>query len=58
VDGQPELGAAALAGKLHLAAQDPAHDDLIDTFTLFGDPAMQVHMDAGAPTVYLPLMSH
>ena len=58
VDGQPGLGAAALAGKLRLAAKDPAHNDLIETFTLFGDPAMQVHMDAGAPTVYLPLMAH
>jgi hypothetical protein len=57
-DRVPELGAAALAGKMRLASQHPAFDDLIDTFTLFGDPATRIHMDSGAPMVYLPLLTH
>jgi hypothetical protein len=35
------LGSATLAGKLDLAAEG-AYTDLIDTFTLLGDPAMQL----------------
>jgi hypothetical protein len=40
-DGSGELGLAALAGKLNLAGIG-AYSDLIDTFTLLGDPATKL----------------
>jgi hypothetical protein len=50
--GQRRIGLAALAGKLNLAAQNPAFPDLIDTFTLLGDPALSIYL---APNLmYLP----
>jgi uncharacterized repeat protein (TIGR01451 family) len=39
--GQPILGAAIMAGKLKLFATG-FHQDLLDTFTLFGDPALNL----------------
>lgn len=39
--GAVELGIAVLAGKIHLATTN-ANLDLIDTFTLLGDPALDV----------------
>lgn len=39
--GQPVLGSAILAGKLKLFATG-FHQDLLDTFTLFGDPALNL----------------
>jgi hypothetical protein len=55
-NGQPEVGAATLAGKLALAAANTA-PDLLDTFTLFGDPATRADLtiDPGFP-VYLPVI--
>jgi hypothetical protein len=54
--GQPEIGAATLAGKLAVAAANVA-PDLIDTFTLLGDPAMRTALtiNPGFP-LYLPLV--
>jgi hypothetical protein len=52
-----ELGAAALAGKMKLYATG-FHQDLLDTFTLFGDPALKIDV-AIVPFsnhVYLPLV--
>ena len=45
-DGIQEIGIAATAGKLYLLAHAPAgkYDDLIDTFMLFGDPALRVNV--------------
>ncbi|MCB9101295.1 MAG: hypothetical protein H6632_17285 [Anaerolineales bacterium] len=40
-NGGPDLGTAILAGKLNLAALG-YHQDLLDTFTLFGDPALRL----------------
>jgi hypothetical protein len=57
VNGQPGLGEAALAGKLALAASGQ-NLDLLDTFTLLGDPALRVDL-ALAPwaySLYLPLV--
>jgi hypothetical protein len=54
----PGLGAAALAGKLRLAAQAPAYADLLDTYLLLGDPAMRVDLNV-VPwpyALYLPLI--
>ncbi|GJM41350.1 MAG: hypothetical protein DHS20C20_16320 [Ardenticatenaceae bacterium] len=52
------VGTAVLAGKLNLLTNKPQHLDLLDTFTLFGDPATQYNTDfwAGIP-VYLPAIS-
>jgi hypothetical protein len=43
VDGQ-NLGQAALAGKLNVAASRPFAIDLVDTFGLLGDPATRPHL--------------
>ncbi len=58
VDGEVALGTAVLSGKIDLFTNKPANLDLLDTFTLFGDPATQYNTDfwAGIP-VYLPLIS-
>ncbi|GAB4435181.1 MAG: C25 family cysteine peptidase [Anaerolineae bacterium] len=54
------LGAATVAGKLALYGGSawPADRALIDTFTLFGDPAMRVNLTVRPFTdfVYLPLV--
>jgi hypothetical protein len=42
-EGDGELGLATLAGKLQLAANQPAFGDLIDTYILLGDPAMRLN---------------
>ena len=57
-DGEVVLGTAVLSGKIDLVTNKPANLDLLDTFTLFGDPAMQYNTDfwAGIPT-YLPLVT-
>ncbi len=43
-DGETVLGKASDSGKLYLHNSAPAnkYDDLIDTFLLFGDPALQI----------------
>ncbi len=52
---QPKLGLAILAGKQAVAAAAPAYTDLIDTFTLLGDPA-QVLQLTRLSQIYLPLV--
>jgi hypothetical protein len=47
------LGTATLAGKLNLAEEYPYYNDLIDTFTLLGDPLMQLNW---SDFIYLPLI--
>jgi hypothetical protein len=55
--GQTELGRAALAGKLRLAA-NPVAPDLLDTFTLFGDPATRYNLSLNPGyALYLPLVN-
>jgi hypothetical protein len=49
------LGAAALAGKLNLLEDQPYYLDLIDTFTLLGDPAMNLTQSEYA---FFPLNQH
>lgn len=46
-ENNPRLGDATLAGKLKLAQVQPEYDDLIDTFTLLGDPAMKINLANG-----------
>jgi len=55
VDGA-DFGTAALAGKLNLAIRNPDHLDLVDTFTLLGDPAMKLNLTVGEDSFYLPLI--
>ena len=40
-----QIGAAVLAAKLHLYSQTPLYDDLMDTYHLFGDPAMMLNLE-------------
>jgi hypothetical protein len=51
-----DLGMATLAGKINLMVERPANKDLIDTFTLLGDPATRVNVLAGSNTIFLPLI--
>ncbi|RMF01457.1 MAG: hypothetical protein D6768_10605, partial [Chloroflexi bacterium] len=55
--GQTNLGAAVLAGKLKLQATG-SNLDLLDTFTLFGDPAMTMNFTPlpFTDSLYLPLV--
>ncbi len=53
-DGVGEIGAAALAGKLNLASVG-SNPDLIDTFTLLGDPATKYERSY---QMYAPLTNH
>lgn len=57
-DAQVELGRAILAGKTNLAVQHPYHGDLIDTFTLLGDPATRFASPAALNSTYLPLIQN
>ena len=50
-DGISEIGSAALAGKLNLAAVG-SNPDLIDTFTLLGDPATKLERSY---QIYVPI---
>ena len=54
---QPGLGAAALAGKLRLA-QNSSYLDLLDTYLLFGDPAMPMNLTLvpWPNSLYLPVI--
>lgn len=54
------IGAATLAGKLALVASGAGALDLLDTFTLLGDPATQLNLTLvpWANQVYLPVISH
>lgn len=54
-DGR-NLGAATLAGKLHLAAHHPEYGDLIDTFVLLGDPATSINGWEQKDLVFLPFL--
>lgn len=56
LEHQPVMGLAVLAGKLNLATQNPSFPDLIDTFTLLGDPALTLNLQV--PQLYLPALHH
>ena len=55
-NGVQQIGPATTYGKLHLLADAPAgkYEDLIDTFVLFGDPALQVRVLGSPPRATLP----
>jgi hypothetical protein len=48
------LGDAALAGKLRLAAEKPVFLELVDTYTLLGDPATRFHRESRDGQIYFP----
>jgi hypothetical protein len=54
--GQPRIGPATLAGKVNLMAHHPEFSDLVDTFTLLGDPATQLPITPGTKPIYFPTM--
>lgn len=39
-----QIGAATLAAKLHMYSQTPFYGDLLNTYHLFGDPAMMLNL--------------
>lgn len=53
-----ELGAAVLYGQLYLLQQAPAnkYDDLLDTFVLFGDPALRIAGGNQGQLLFLPVV--
>ncbi len=46
-DGTTQVGALLLAGKLRLFGQTGAYHDLVETYTLFGDPATPIQLPPG-----------
>jgi hypothetical protein len=56
-DGESELGPSISAAKLDLYAQAPEHADLLDTYHLFGDPAMALNLTIRPwpSSTYLPV---
>ncbi|MBN1314607.1 MAG: hypothetical protein JXA42_04040, partial [Anaerolineales bacterium] len=58
LDGNFELGPATLSGKLELLINNPAYSNLVDEFTLLGDPAtiMKISPDLVQYGVFLPLV--
>jgi hypothetical protein len=58
-DGEKRLGPASLAAKLELYAHADAYDELLDTYHLFGDPAMVVNttLRPWPHKLYLPIQN-
>ncbi len=58
-DGQTQLGPAILAAKLRLYTHAPAHADQLDTYHLFGDPALALNLTIRPwpYSTFLPLAS-
>ena len=58
LDGNMELGPATLAGKLELLENNPAYSNLVDIYTLLGDPAtiMNLSPDLVSYELFLPLV--
>ncbi|MDW8098552.1 MAG: C25 family cysteine peptidase [Anaerolineae bacterium] len=52
-DNTTRLGLAIIAGKLHLYNSTALYRDLIDTYTLLGDPALRLALPR---LIYLPLI--
>jgi hypothetical protein len=56
-DHDVQLGPAVLAGKMNLYQQGPEYLDLLDTYHLFGDPAMSMNLTIRpwSRATYLPV---
>lgn len=46
--GDPTVGPAILAGKIKVLTLSPTNDELVETYTLFGDPALEFNTDVWA----------
>jgi hypothetical protein len=59
IDGLTELGATVESSKLNLVAKAPVYLDLLDTYHLFGDPAMPINLTfrPWPYEIYLPLVA-
>ena len=56
--GNPIVGAATLAGKLNVIANAPSNDELVETYTFLGDPAMIFNTDLWPGHLsYLPIVN-
>jgi hypothetical protein len=56
-EGAVTVGDAVYAGLANLYTQAPAHQDLIDTFVLLGDPASRLNKFTGnVRTMHIPLL--
>jgi hypothetical protein len=57
-DTKGQLGSAVLAAKLDFYANVSGHDELLDTYHLFGDPAMDLNLTLRPwpETIYLPVL--
>jgi hypothetical protein len=57
-----EIGVATTYGKMRLVTNGPStrYDDLLDTFVLFGDPALRINYtpDDGVRRVFLPVVNN
>ncbi len=57
-----EIGIATTYGKMRLVTNGPStrYDDLLDTFVLFGDPALRINYtpDDDTQEIFLPLVSN
>ncbi len=49
-EGMRPLGAVVLRSKLHLLEETRSHHDLVETFSLLGDPGLEVVLPFGPPT--------
>ncbi|MFK7803017.1 MAG: C25 family cysteine peptidase [Anaerolineae bacterium] len=56
VEGESRLGMALMAGKLQLVADKSPYLDLLDTFGLLGDPALNINLAVTGQEIYLPLI--
>jgi hypothetical protein len=54
------LGPATTAAKISAYVQNSALGELVETFVLFGDPALELALGDITPgaKIYLPLISH
>lgn len=55
-DGVGQVGPATTEAKLHLYSSTGGYRDLVDTYTLFGDPALGLGLVEERHGVYLPLV--
>lgn len=56
--GDGNVGTAVLAGKINVMLHAPSNDELVETFTLMGDPAFMLNMEfTNDMTFYLPYVT-
>jgi hypothetical protein len=58
VDRQKRAGVATTQAKIYLAAHASTQQYLVETYLLFGDPALQLQTPPENKTIYLPVLQH